>query len=81
MPIREAEHQAARSELEQYVKLKPADPEAAQLVQLRYFVGLSIPDAAKALGVSPRTADRLWAFARVWLLREVGGNVPDDPPS
>jgi RNA polymerase sigma factor (TIGR02999 family) len=53
------------------------DAQAAQLVQLRYFAGLSIPEAAKVLGVSPRTADRLWAFARVWLLREVGGDVPD----
>ena len=62
-------------------KLTSVDPQAAQLVQLRYFAGLSIAEAAKALGVSPRTADRLWAFARVWLLREIGGDVPDDQPS
>src|SRR5262245_26670945 len=62
---------------EALTKLTSVDPQAAQLVQLRYFAGLSIPDAAKALGVSPRTADRLWAFARVWLLREVGGDVTD----
>jgi RNA polymerase sigma factor (TIGR02999 family) len=66
---------------EALTKLTSVDPQAAQLVQLRYFAGLSIPDAAKALGVSPRTADRLWAFARVWLLREVGGDVPDDQGS
>jgi RNA polymerase sigma factor (TIGR02999 family) len=58
-------------------KLTSVDPQAAQLVQLRYFAGLSIPEAARALGVSPRTADRLWAFARVWLLREIGGDVAD----
>jgi RNA polymerase sigma factor (TIGR02999 family) len=63
---------------EALTKLASVDPQAAQLVQLRYFAGLSIPEAAKALGVSPRTADRLWAFARVWLLREIGGDVPDD---
>jgi RNA polymerase sigma factor (TIGR02999 family) len=63
---------------EALTKLAAADPQAARLVELRYFAGLSIPGAAMALGVSPRTADRLWAFARVWLLREVGGNVPDD---
>jgi RNA polymerase sigma factor (TIGR02999 family) len=57
------------------------DPQAARLVQLRYFAGLSIPEAAKALGVSPRTADRLWAFARVWLLREIGSGISDDKPS
>jgi RNA polymerase sigma factor (TIGR02999 family) len=65
---------------EALTKLAGADPQAAQLVQLRYFAGLSIPEAARALGVSPRTADRLWAFARAWLLREVGGGL-DDPKS
>src|SRR5262245_5954830 len=45
------------------------DPEAAELVQLRYFTGLSIPQAAEALGISPRTADRTWAYARAWLFR------------
>jgi RNA polymerase sigma factor (TIGR02999 family) len=63
---------------EALTKLASADPEAAQLVQLRYFAGLPIPEAARTLGVSPRTADRLWAFARAWLLREVGGEVPGD---
>jgi RNA polymerase sigma factor (TIGR02999 family) len=66
---------------EALTKLTSADPQAAQLVQLRYFAGLSIPEAARALGVSPRTADRLWAFARAWLLRELGGDVPDDQNS
>jgi RNA polymerase sigma factor (TIGR02999 family) len=63
---------------EALTRLAAADPQAAHLVQLRYFAGLSIPEAAHALGVPPRTADRLWAFARVWLLREVGGDGPDD---
>jgi RNA polymerase sigma factor (TIGR02999 family) len=62
-------------------KLASLDPQATQLVQLRYFAGLAIPEAARVLGVSPRTADRLWAFARVWLLREVGGDVPGDQGS
>jgi len=66
---------------EALTKLTSVDPQAAQLVQLRYFAGLSIPEAAQALGVSPRTADRLWAFARVWLLREVGGDEPGDQGS
>ena len=42
-------------------------PAIAELVKLRYFVGLSIPEAAELLGVSPRTADRYWAYARAWL--------------
>ena len=66
---------------EALTKLASVDPQAVQLVQLRYFAGLSIPEAAKALGVSPRTVDRLWAFARVWLLREIGGDVPGDQDS
>lgn len=54
-------------------RLKEVDPQAVQLVHLRYFVGLSIPQAADNLGISPRTADRLWAFARAWLHREIAG--------
>ena len=63
---------------EALTKLASTDPRAAQLVQLRYFAGLSIPEAAQSLGISPRSADRLWAYARVWLLREVGGDGPND---
>jgi RNA polymerase sigma factor (TIGR02999 family) len=49
------------------------DREAAELVQLRYFAGLSIPQAAEMLGISPRTADRTWAYARAWLYRHISG--------
>jgi RNA polymerase sigma factor (TIGR02999 family) len=55
------------------VELARADPQAAELVKFRYFAGLSIPQAAAALGVSPRSADFLWAYARAWLLRSLGG--------
>jgi RNA polymerase sigma factor (TIGR02999 family) len=51
--------------------LAAADPQAAELVRLRYFAGLSVPQAAEVLGVSPRTADSLWAYARAWLLRRL----------
>jgi DNA-directed RNA polymerase specialized sigma24 family protein len=54
--------------------LHAADPQAADLVKLRYFAGLSIPDAAAALDVSPRTADRLWAYARAWLRQAIEGS-------
>jgi RNA polymerase sigma factor (TIGR02999 family) len=54
-------------------KLAAADPQAAELVKLRYFAGLTIPQAADALGISPRSADSLWAYARAWLLRALGG--------
>jgi RNA polymerase sigma factor (TIGR02999 family) len=56
------------------VELAKADPQAAELVKLRYFAGLSIPEAADALGISCRTADFVWAYARAWLLRYLGGN-------
>jgi RNA polymerase sigma factor (TIGR02999 family) len=52
---------------EALTELAATDRAAADLVQLRYFGGLSIADAAQVLGVSPRTAARLWAFARAWL--------------
>ena len=47
------------------------DPQAAELVQLRYFAGMSIPEAAAALGISPRTADRLWVYAKSWLFAKL----------
>ena len=49
------------------------DPLKADLVKLRYFVGLSIPEAATILGISEPTAKRYWAYARAWLLREMRG--------
>lgn len=55
-------------------RLKAEDPQAVELVQLRYFVGLSIPEVAEMMGIAPRTADRLWAYARSWLHREIGGS-------
>jgi RNA polymerase sigma factor (TIGR02999 family) len=52
-------------------KLARTDPQAAELVKLRYFVGFSVPEAAAALGMSPRSADFLWAYARTWLQKEL----------
>src|SRR5205807_9990455 len=52
-------------------KLAAEDPQAAKLVELRHFAGLSVADAAQTLGISPRTADRVWSFARAWLHREL----------
>jgi RNA polymerase sigma factor (TIGR02999 family) len=52
--------------------LAAADAQAAELVKLRYFAGLSIPEAAETLSISPRSADRLWAYARAWLRRAIG---------
>src|SRR5262245_34240440 len=49
------------------------EPDKARLVQLRFFAGLSTPDAAAALGISVATAERWWTFARAWLYSELGG--------
>ncbi len=60
---------------ESLTRLAAEDAQAARLVELRYFAGLSIPEAAEALGISPRTADRLWAYARAWLHRDLEGKT------
>jgi len=52
-------------------KLGREDALAADLVKLRYFVGFTLPEAAEALNISARTADRLWAYARSWLRQEL----------
>jgi RNA polymerase sigma factor (TIGR02999 family) len=52
-------------------RLAAQDAPSAQLVKLRYFAGLTIPQAAEAMGISPRKADLLWSFARAWLRREM----------
>ncbi len=54
-------------------KLAIEDPLKANLVKLRYFVGLSLTEAAAALDLSERTASRHWAYARAWLRRAVEG--------
>ena len=47
------------------------DPQAAEVVQMRYFVGMTVPEIATALDLAPRTVDRHWAFARAWLKRAI----------
>ncbi len=58
---------------EALTRLAAQDPRKAKLVELRYFAGLTLDEAAAALGVSPATADRDWSFARAWLHRELAG--------
>lgn len=56
-------------------RLSEIDSLKADVVRLRYFAGLTVDETAEALGVSPRTVDRAWAYARAWLLREIGGDT------
>jgi RNA polymerase sigma factor (TIGR02999 family) len=52
------------------------EPQQAELVKLRYFVGLKIEEAAEVLGISEATAKRWWAYARAWLFNEISSD-PD----
>jgi RNA polymerase sigma factor (TIGR02999 family) len=54
-------------------KLAELDPVKARLVELRYFAGLTGDDAVEVLGISARTGDRYWVYARAWLRREMEG--------
>src|SRR5262245_25748766 len=56
---------------EALTRLTARDPVKAELVKLRYFAGLSQPQAAQVLGIAMTTADRYWAYARAWLYREM----------
>ena len=52
-------------------KLEAISPQAAQVVNLRYFAGFTIPETARILNISPRKTDQLWAYARTYLLAEI----------
>ena len=54
-------------------QLAAHDPVKAKLVELRFFAGLTLDQAAKCLGIAPRTADRAWRYARAWLYNAMAG--------
>ncbi len=54
-------------------RLAAADPQKAELVKLRYFAGLTIEQAAEALGISPATAKRHWTYSKAWLFQAISG--------
>ena len=64
---------------EALTRLAGIRPQAAEVVQLRFFSGLAIDETAAALSLSPRTARRLWVFARAWLRREMGRAARSEP--
>ncbi|MBI1913561.1 MAG: sigma-70 family RNA polymerase sigma factor [Planctomycetes bacterium] len=61
-------------------RLATREPVIARLVELRFFAGLTLEEAAECLGISPRTAYRHWAFARAWLRRELDRSGEDNSP-
>jgi RNA polymerase sigma factor (TIGR02999 family) len=67
--IKDEELLAVNEALEKFVH---QDPKKAELVKLRYFVGLTIEEAADILGISTPTAKRWWSYARAWLYQEMG---------
>jgi RNA polymerase sigma factor (TIGR02999 family) len=52
-------------------RLEEREPDAAKIVKLRFYAGLSVEETAEALGISPRTVKREWQYARAWLYREL----------
>ena len=65
---------------EALVKFASLDPQKAELVKLRYFVGMTIEEAADVLLISRTTAKRHWAFARAWLAEEIRDPKAGDQP-
>jgi RNA polymerase sigma factor (TIGR02999 family) len=59
-------------------QLAAIEPQTAELVKLRYFAGITIKQSAELLGISPRKADSLWAYARVWLHERIAGEKPTE---
>ena len=57
------------------VTLALEDPEAAEVVRMRYFAGMTVAEIATALDLAPRTVDRHWAFARAWLKRTIRSSL------
>jgi RNA polymerase sigma factor (TIGR02999 family) len=58
-------------------RLAQVNAQTAELVKLRYFAGLSNADAAALLGISPRKANQVWAYARAWLREEIGEDADE----
>jgi RNA polymerase sigma factor (TIGR02999 family) len=64
---------------EALTELAQRDPQSAELVQLRFFAGLTQQQAADLLGISRRTADRTWAYARAWLFHRIADKRKSGP--
>lgn len=60
--------------------LEKIDAEAARIVQLRYFVGMKMDEVCEALGISRRSAERTWTFAKTWLRRHLDVRPREDAP-
>jgi RNA polymerase sigma factor (TIGR02999 family) len=72
-PVPDEQLLALNEALDRFASL---EPQHAELVKLRYFVGLKIEEAAEVLGISEATAKRWWAYARAWLFNEINSPPP-----
>ena len=61
-------------------RLAEKQPLKAELVKLRFFAGLTLPQVAKVLGISLATAERYWTYARVWLYAELNDSAEEPRP-
>ena len=61
---------------EAILRLEKEQPDVAKIVRLRFYAGLGVEETAQVLGVSPRTVNREWTYARAWLFRELGYERP-----
>jgi RNA polymerase sigma factor (sigma-70 family) len=61
-------------------QLAQEQPEKAEIVKLRFFVGMSDREVAEALGLSERTVERYWAYSKAWLLRRLDSANPQPGP-
>jgi RNA polymerase sigma factor (TIGR02999 family) len=68
-PVEDDEFAAVDEVLDRFEEV---DPEGSELVKLRYFVGLTVPEVAELIGTSERTVKRQWSYARAWLRAELG---------
>ncbi len=74
VPVIEAEFREDLLTLDEALtKLSATNPQAAELIQLRYFAGMTMPEVSAALDLPERSAARLWTYAKAWLLREIQG--------
>ena len=75
-PVEENELFAVHESLDRFAE---HHPQKAELVKLRYFAGLTLPEAAEVPGISTPTAERRWAIAMVWLFREISRRREKEP--
>jgi DNA-directed RNA polymerase specialized sigma24 family protein len=76
MPISDDRIEDVLAVDEALARLEAVHPATARIVECRVFAGMTVPETAEALGLSPATVKRYWTVARAWLARELQGERP-----